>query len=53
MLFHRRAGTKVVRGGQTFVERCPTCEKPTRFREIEVNESFGVWFVDVVGDKER
>jgi len=53
MLFHRRAGTKVVSGGQTFVERCPTCEKPTRFREIEVSESYGVFFVDVVGDKER
>ena len=52
MLFHRRAGTKVVSGGQTFVERCPTCEKPTRFREIEVSESYGVFFVDVVGDKE-
>ena len=53
MLFHRRAGTKVVAGGRTFVEQCPSCEKPTRFREIEVNESFGVWFVDVLGDKER
>ena len=40
-------------GGRTFVEHCPTCEKPTRFREIEVKESFGVWFVDVIGDKER
>ena len=53
MLFHRRAGTKVVAGGRTFVEHCPTCEKSTRFREIESNESFGVWFVDVVGDKQR
>ena len=53
MLFHRKAGTSVVRGGKTFVERCPTCERSTRFREVEVKESFGVWFVDVVGDKER
>lgn len=53
MLFHRRAGTKVVAGGRTFVEHCPTCEKPTRFREIESNESFGVWFVDVIGAKQR
>jgi hypothetical protein len=53
MLFHRKAGAKVVRGGHSFVEHCPTCDKPTRFREIEVSESYGVWFVDVVGDKER
>lgn len=53
MLFHRKAGTKVVPGGHTFVEHCPTCQTPTRFREIEVSESYGVWFVDVVGDKER
>ena len=53
MLFHRKAGTSVVRGGKTFVEECPTCERETRFREVEVAESFGVWFVDVVGDKER
>jgi hypothetical protein len=53
LLFHRKAGTKVVPGGRTFVEHCPTCEKPTRFREIEMTESFGVWFVDVLGDKER
>jgi hypothetical protein len=53
MLFHRKAGTSIVRGGKTFVEECPTCERETRFREVEVAESFGVWFVDVVGDKER
>jgi hypothetical protein len=53
LLFHRKAGSKVVAGGRTFVEHCPTCDEPTRFREIEVNESFGVWFVDVLGDKER
>ena len=53
MLFHRKAGTSVVRGGKTFVEECPTCERNTQFREVEVKESFGVWFVDVVGDKER
>lgn len=53
MLFHRKAGTKVVRGGHTFVEQCPTCRKATRFREIEVSESYGVFFVNVVSDKER
>ena len=48
-----QGGQSVVRGGKTFVEECPTCERETRFREVEVKESFGVWFVDVVGDKER
>lgn len=53
LLFHRKAGSKVVPGGRTFVEHCPTCNESTKFREIELNESFGVWFVDVLGDKER
>jgi hypothetical protein len=53
LLYTHKDCTRVVPGGRTFVERCPTCEKPTRFREIEVAESFGVWFVDLVGDKER
>ena len=53
LLFHRSGGTKVVSGGRTFVEECPTCERHTRFREIEVSEGFGLFFVDVVKDKER
>lgn len=53
LLFHRSGGTKVVAGGRTFVEECPTCERRTRFREIEVSEGFGLFFVDVVKDKER
>ena len=53
LLFHRSGGTKVVPGGRTFVEECPTCERQTRFREIEVSEGFGLFFVDLVKDKER
>ena len=53
LLFHRSGGTKVVSGGRTFTEDCPTCERRTRFREIEVSEGFGLFFVDVVKDKER
>ena len=53
LLFHRSGGTKVVPGGRTFVEACPTCERRTRFREIEVSEGFGLFFVDVVKDKQR
>jgi len=53
LLFHRKAGTKVVPDGETLTERCPTCEKTTRFEEVEISEQLGVWFVDVVGDKQR
>jgi hypothetical protein len=52
-LFHRKEGTKAVAGGRSFVEECPTCKRDTRFDEIEVSESYGVWFVDLIGDKER
>jgi hypothetical protein len=52
-LFHRKAGTKAVAGGQSFSEECPTCKRVTRFYEVEVKESYGVWFVDVLGNNER
>jgi hypothetical protein len=53
LLFHRKAGTKVVAGGQHITEHCPTCDRTTRLREVEVGESYGVWFIDVVSDAER
>ncbi len=53
LLFHRKAGTKVVAGGKSFTDHCPTCDRSTRFAEVEVGESYGVWFIDVVEDKER
>jgi hypothetical protein len=53
LLFHHKAGTRAVAGGKTFVEQCPTCQKQTKFEEVEVSESVGVWFIDVAGDKER
>ena len=53
LLFHRREGTKVVDDGESFVEECPTCQKRTRFVEVEISEKYGVWFVDVVKDSER
>jgi hypothetical protein len=52
-LFHRKAGTKAVADGQTFTEECPTCQRKTRFVEVEVTEKYGVFFVDVVKDSER
>jgi DNA-directed RNA polymerase subunit RPC12/RpoP len=53
LLFHRNAKTRPVRGGDSFVEICPECGKRATFVEVEVTESFGMFFVDLVGDKER
>ncbi len=53
MLFHRKAGTRVVRGGESFVEKCPECKTRATFQEVELSEAYGVFFVDVVDDKQR
>jgi uncharacterized C2H2 Zn-finger protein len=53
LLFHRNARTRVVRDGESFVETCPECGKRATFTEVEIAENFGVFFVDLVGDKER
>jgi hypothetical protein len=53
LLFHRKAGTKVVAGGRTLTEDCPTCQKRTRFVEVEVTKKYGLFFVDVLDDSER
>ena len=53
MLFHHNAKTKVVRDGHSFIETCPECGREARFDEVEVSESYGVFFVDLVDDKER
>lgn len=53
LLFHRNAKTKPVRGGDSFVDTCPECGNRATFVEVEVTESFGVFFVDLVDDKER
>lgn len=53
LLFHRNAKTRVIRDGRSFLETCPECERRVRFDEVEVSESFGVFFVDLVSDKER
>lgn len=53
MLFHRSAKTRPVRGGETFVETCPECGRRATFIEVVCEENFGLFFVDIVGDKER
>lgn len=52
-LFHNKTKTKVVEGGASFVEVCPECGRRARFHEVELTESFGLFFVDLVNDKER
>jgi uncharacterized C2H2 Zn-finger protein len=52
-LFHHNAKTQVVKNGESFVETCPECGRRARFDEVEVSDNFGVFFVDVVSDKER
>lgn len=53
LLFHHSAKTKLVEAGRSFVEQCPECGRKARFEEVEVSDSFGVFFVDLIGDKER
>jgi predicted RNA-binding Zn-ribbon protein involved in translation (DUF1610 family) len=53
LLFHRNAKTRTVPDGETFVETCPECGKRATFREVELTESYGAFFVDLVADKER
>ncbi|MGH9889495.1 MAG: hypothetical protein ACREBE_28440 [bacterium] len=52
-LFHHNAKTKLVEGGDSFVEMCPQCGRRARFHEVEVSENVGVFFVDILGSKER
>lgn len=52
-LFHHNVKTKVVEGGETFVDICPECGRRARFHEVEVSENVGVFFIDLLGDKER
>lgn len=53
LLFHRNAKTRVVRDGRSFVESCPECRRQARFVEVEIEENYGVFFIDVISDKER
>lgn len=52
-LLHHNTRTKVVENGDSFVETCPECRQRARFDEVEVSENIGVFFVDIIGDKER
>jgi hypothetical protein len=53
LLFHHEQGTKVVRGGHTFVEQCPTCGDARQFREVETSEKAGIWFINLDDETKR
>ncbi len=53
LLFTSNAKTKIVRGGQSFAAECPECGHHATFDEVEITESYGVFWVDVVSDTER
>ncbi|HET7506289.1 MAG TPA: hypothetical protein VFK02_34960 [Kofleriaceae bacterium] len=53
LLFHHNKKTTVVKDGKSFVETCPECGQRARFVEVELSENFGLFFIDLVGDKER
>jgi uncharacterized Zn finger protein (UPF0148 family) len=48
-----KSRTKAVSGGEVLREHCPVCKRTTRFIEVEVEHAAGVWFVDLISDKER
>jgi len=52
-LLHRKVKSKPVRGGVAFEQVCPACGEHARFVEVEIIESLGVFFIDVLDDKER
>src|SRR5215467_5131659 len=53
MLVHRNAKTRLVAGGRSFLEVCPECGRKARFDEVEITKSYGVFFLDLIDDKER
>jgi rubredoxin len=53
MLVHRNAKTRLVAGGRSFLELCPECGRKARFDEVEITKSYGVFFIDLLDDKER
>jgi rubredoxin len=53
LLVHRNAKTRLVAGGRSFLEVCPECGRKARFDEIEITKSYGVFFIDLLDDKEH
>lgn len=52
-LFTGKTRTSVVPGGERMSAPCPVCDELSTFREVEITTSGGVWFVDLVKNRER
>ncbi len=52
-LFTGKSKTKAVAEAAVLREHCPVCKRTTDFVEIEVEHSAGLFFVDLMSDKER
>lgn len=53
LLFHQSKRTRAVAGGEQFVDTCPSCQQRATFVEVELEENVGLFFVDMIGDKQR
>ena len=51
--FHHKARTRIVTGGNSFLEVCPECGLTCRFDEVEISESIGAFFLDLFDHNER
>jgi len=53
LLFTGSHKTRKVKGGEVFRQECPECKAAATFHEVEITTSAGIFFVDLIGDKER
>jgi transposase-like protein len=53
LLFTGKSRTKRVADGDVVREHCPVCKRTTQFVEVEVEHAAGLFFVDLLSDKER
>lgn len=53
LLFTGSHKTRKVKGGEVFNQECPDCKQDATFHEVEITTSAGIFFVDLVGDRER
>lgn len=52
-LFTGKSRTKRVADGEVVREHCPVCKRTTQFVEVEVEHAAGLFFVDLISDKDR
>jgi transposase-like protein len=52
-LFTGKSRTKRVADGESLREHCPVCKRTTLFVEVEVEHAAGLFFIDLISDKEH